>query len=102
MSEEGILAVEEKTHALRRLAVVSLALAAWRAEKGSYPDKLDALSPAVLKAVPQDPFTDKPLTYRRVGKGYVLYSVGPNMTDDGGIKDFEKGADDINLDVRPK
>ena len=104
MSEEGVLTVEEKAHALRRLAVVSLALAVWRAEEGGYPDKLDALSPTVLKAIPSDPFTDKPLIYRRAGEGYVFYSVGPNMTDDGGVGSSEekKGADDINLDDRPK
>jgi len=96
------LTVEEEVRAIHRMAVVSLALAVWRAEKGNYPDKVDALSPAVLKAIPADPFTDKPLIYRRAGEGYVLYSVGPNMTDDGGVKDSEKGADDVKLGVRPK
>ena len=103
LSPEGILTVEEQVHAFRRIAVVSLALAVWRAEKGSYPDKLDALSPAVLKALSPDPFTDKPLIYRRAGEGYVLYSVGPNMTDDGGVGSSEKkGADDFSLDARPE
>ena len=40
-------------------------------------------------------FTEKPLVYKRRGGGYVLYSVGANMKDDGGVEESEKGADDI-------
>ncbi len=73
---------------LRRLAEVTLALAAYRAEKGSLPDGLDALAPGYLPEIPDDLFVDKPLHYRREGEGYLLYSVGADMKDDGG--DAEK------------
>ena len=99
---ESRLAIEDRGRAFRRIAVVSLALAGWRAEKGSYPDRLDVLSPGWLKAVPQDPFTDKPLIYRRQGEGYVLYSVGANMIDEGGVSGLGVGADDINMDPDPE
>lgn len=82
-----------------RLAVVALGLAAYRAERGSYPAGLAALEPACLKAVPNDLFTEKPLRYSRVGKGFLLYSVGENMADDGG-KDRAAGGDDIVVRVK--
>ena len=68
------------------LAVVQLsaALAVYRAENGSYPEKLDALVPAVLPALPVDLFHGKSYIYRRDGEGYLLYSVGANGADDGG------------------
>ncbi len=77
------------------LARVALALAAFRAEKDEYPAMLSALAPDYMKAVPQDSFTNKPLIYKRDGKGYLLYSLGPNMTDDGGVEDEATGKDDI-------
>jgi len=66
------------------LSVVAMALAAYRAEKKAYPDKLSQLSPGYLKKVPDDLFVDKPFGYERTDKGYVLYSVGENMKFGGG------------------
>ena len=66
------------------LAKLALALAEFRGEKGTYPEKLAELVPAYLAAVPNDLFTDAPLKYRQEGKGFVLYSIGPNLVDDGG------------------
>ena len=39
---------------------------------------------AYLKAVPQDPFSGKPLVYRPQGTNWLLYSVGPDRVDNGG------------------
>ena len=77
-----------------RLTKVAVALAAWKAEKGEYPEKRGELVPEYLKKLPQDLFAEGALTYRRVGKGYLLHSVGRNMTDDGG-KSGGLGFDDI-------
>ena len=79
---------------------VSLALAAFRAEKGVYPQKLSELSPAYVKKVPADVFAERPLVYKRDGKGYLLHSVGPNMTDDGGKEFGSGGEDDIVVRVK--
>jgi hypothetical protein len=67
-----------------QMFVAALALQAWRAEHGGYPDTLEALVPDILKDVPADPFAGSPLRYRRDGETYVLYSVGPDGRDDGG------------------
>ena len=54
----------------------------------SWPDKLDGA------ALPADPFTGQPLKYRRLGDGCVVYSIGPNLLDDG-AKGRREGGDDI-------
>jgi hypothetical protein len=67
------------------LLAVTLALRAYRLEHGVYPDALSALVPRYLRSVPDDPFAlPGPLRYRRDGRNYLLYSVGPDGKDDGG------------------
>ena len=61
----------------------ALAVHRWRNAHGSYPDTLAQV--AAEEAVPLDPFSGQALIYRREGQGFVLYSVGPNQQDDGGV-----------------
>ena len=71
-------------------------LGAFRAEHDAYPDALDELSPDYLIEIPLDPFLDAPFHYQRTESGYQLYSVGNNMTDDGGrTKDSIPEGDDM-------
>lgn len=71
--------------AQNRLLMTAFALRAYKLDHGSYPSTLQALAPSYLRAVPVDPFTaGAPLIYRNTGKTYLLYSVGPDMKDDGG------------------
>jgi hypothetical protein len=63
---------------------VAFALAAYHADEGRYPAKLDELAPKYLAAVPGDLFSGKPLVYRPAAEGYLLYSVGVNGKDEGG------------------
>jgi hypothetical protein len=63
---------------------VAFALAAYRADKNRYPEKLADLAPKYLAAVPDDLFNGKPLIYKPSEKGYLFYSVGVNGKDDGG------------------
>ena len=72
--------------ASRRLAIVQVALAAFEAEAKRPAARLEELCPAWLPAPPLDPFSGHPLVYKRVGDQVLLYSVGPNRTDDGGRK----------------
>ncbi len=62
-----------------------LALRRWWIEKGEYPAALhDLVAAGYLKELPQDPFSDKPLVYRKTDGELILYSLGYNFTDDGG------------------
>ncbi len=65
--------------------VTVLALRQWRLEKNQYPPSLNELVVAgYLKDLPMDPFSDKPVIYRKIDDGFTLYSVGFDFTDDGG------------------
>jgi hypothetical protein len=77
------------------LVRVSLRLRLYFLEKGEFPERLD-----VLTDIPRDRFVDKPLIYRREGKGYVLYSVGPNGVDDGGLERSRARGREYDLVVR--
>lgn len=61
------------------------ALAAWRQERGKYPESLTELVPEYLPALPIDYGDRQPLRYRRLREHYLLYSIGNDGQDDGGI-----------------
>jgi hypothetical protein len=76
---------EVKTETQNGLLLVALALHAYRLEHGRYPATLVELTPDYLKKIPDDLFAlRKPLAYRIDGETYLLYSIGPDGTDDGG------------------
>lgn len=45
---------------------------------------LNDLTPGLLTAIPIDPFSGKAMRFARGAETYVVYSVGPNRTDEGG------------------
>jgi hypothetical protein len=78
------------------LLYVSLALRAFKLEKGHYPEKLAELTPSYIKKVPADPFGGgEPMRYRRTDKSYLLYSIGPDGKDDGGKQIDDKKAKNV-------
>jgi hypothetical protein len=66
-----------------RLARTALALRLHADTHGRLPDRLDALVPAFLPAVPTDPWTGRPLRYV-AGPPARVWSVGPDRVDDEG------------------
>ena len=75
-------ASERRQNAARRLLLTDLALRIYRLEHGEDPPDLDALVPSILKSVPIDPYSEKPLLYQKRGKDGTVYSVGPDRDDD--------------------
>ena len=73
-----------RAQALSRLAMVHLAAHAYWQDRGQRPDTLDGLVPDYLAEVPTDPFSGKPLRATMKDGQFVIYSVGPDRTDDGG------------------
>lgn len=65
-----------------------LALRAYHLETGALPDRLDALVPRYLDAVPVDDFGGQPLRYQPAER--LLYSVGQDLIDAGGAE-FDHG-----------
>lgn len=75
---------------LRRIAQMDCAITAleverYRLAEGRLPETLEALVPKFIEAVPIDPFDGKPLRYKRLEKGYTIYSIGEDGEDNGGV-----------------
>jgi len=65
---------------------------------GAYPGSLDVLRSKLKVDVPVDPMSGKDFVYKRQGDGFLLYSIGANMRDDGGKSvtyPYGKDPDDI-------
>jgi len=90
----------ERIEQVRRNLQVAFALAASQSDHGRYPANLNELSPKYLEKVPDDLFSGKALIYRLEEDGYLLYSVGPNGKDDGGISyEDQPPGDDIRVRI---
>jgi hypothetical protein len=71
--------------ALREATLTILAVLRYQKEKGKYPENLDELVQAgFLVKLPEDPYGPGPLTYKKTKDGFLLYSWGSNLKDDGG------------------
>jgi hypothetical protein len=68
-----------------RATQAGLSVESYRAEHGQLPDSL----PSNLT----DPYTGQPLRYKKLVKGYVVYSVGEDGVDNGGKEGFGPGTD---------
>ncbi|MFQ5491885.1 MAG: hypothetical protein ACE5GE_14295 [Phycisphaerae bacterium] len=102
-----------KFMAKRRLAATALAIRLFEVDHGHRPGRLAELVPDYLSSVPQDPFEPDggPIRYRPGGDDPMLYSVGVNGLDEGGVfarkpdgqVDWSKNRRDIlfHLNGRP-
>src|SRR5262249_28159011 len=79
--------------ASQRTLMAALSAERFRRDQGRWPTTLDELVPAYLPAVPADPYDDRPPRLRRTADGLVVYSVGPDRADDGGVIDRRKLAE---------
>ena len=76
---------------------VAVAAERFRLDTGRLPMLIDELVPTYLNMIPSDPFEGNPMRYAETGQGVVIYSVGENLADDGGVlrqsKDTQISAD---------
>lgn len=73
----GAMIKQVKCVAMLRVARAALAIERYRLANARLPDTLP-------DAAPLDPYTGQPLHYKKLAKGYVVYSVGEDGKDDGG------------------
>jgi hypothetical protein len=67
-------------------AFIACGLERYRLAHGQYPETLEALVPQFAEQIPHDNIGAQPLKYHRTADGqFVLYSVGWNEKDDGGV-----------------
>ena len=81
---------------------MALALASFRGENSRFPERLNELVPKYIAELPKDRFADVDYVYRQEGKGYILYSVGYNGKDDGGMEQGEDSPGDDFVIRTPK
>ena len=100
--------LEDHAKMIFEIETLAVALACFHAEHGRWPAELKELCPSLLKEIPADRFSTSPLIYRPSEKGYLLYSVGRNLRDDGGQgeprgsgKSSADRKDDIVAEVKP-
>jgi hypothetical protein len=75
-------------------ARIGIALERYRLAHGNYPDSLEALAPQDLDKIPHDIIGGQPLKYSRKPDGsFILYSIGWNGTDDGGVVVYKTDQD---------
>jgi hypothetical protein len=85
---EKVATAELRTLAYLRTAVAAVAAERYRLTHGKWPAALDDLvNERFMAAVPVDPFDGKPLRLVKNRMGITVYSVGPDLTDDGGTID---------------
>ena len=71
--------------ALIRCARLVVAVEQYRLAHGqALPARIEDIVPAQLDALPIDPFSGKPLRFVAEDHGYLAYSFGRNLRDDGG------------------
>lgn len=69
-----------------RAILTILASLRYKAEKGVFPDSLEELvSAGYLQELPSDPYSDRSLVYKKTGNDFILYSIGADFIDNGGI-----------------
>lgn len=80
-------------------AAAACAIERYRLVSGTVPEKLEALVPRYLAAVPRDVIDGQPLRYKRDGtEHYRIYSVGWNGTDDDGEVAMKSGRLNQEMD----
>jgi len=96
-----VIVRELSTQAQIKLAFTALAVERFRREHGLLPSELRELIPQFLEVVPTDPFDGAPLRYRRLPRGYIIYSVDADGHDDGGREtpEHRKAADKGSYDI---
>jgi hypothetical protein len=88
--------------ARHRVVLVALAMSRYRAANDHFPDKLEDLTPDWITAVPRDPFDGKPIRLKRTDAGLIVYSIGPDITDNGGTPfDSKKRIGDVTFTLSP-
>ncbi len=84
-----VLDIRAKAKSLTARAM--LAVERYWLKYNKLPESTTELVGDYLEAVPIDPFDGQPLRYKRLEKGYIVYSVGEDQEDNGGVEKLENG-----------
>ena len=91
---KGLSTLSEKMYKARcqvQATLAVLAILQYQKQQGRFPETLDVLvKDNLVNVIPIDPYSDKPLKYKKTDKGFILYSVGSDFIDDGGVPGFDE------------
>jgi hypothetical protein len=88
-------------HARTELLRLHYAIRAFQLAENRLPKSLAELAGRELQTIPPDPFSQHDFIYQAGKDRYLLYSVGPNGVDDGGVED-EQGQRNMDLLLEPR
>jgi len=96
----NVIELESRIRADEQALITTIAILRYNANSDGYPNALSQLvSAGYIKELPNDPFSDKPLVYKRTIQGFTLYSFGEDYDDDGGLHSKwgsgEEGGDQV-------
>ncbi len=86
-----------RIEALRRAALIAVAVEDYRSTHSGPPENLDQLTLTSAAESAKDPFTGQRMLYRVSPTNYVVYSVGSNLRDDGGSRN--RSSSGYQLDI---
>jgi hypothetical protein len=93
ISPESFFHLHYKTRAQTEALIAVLATLRYKIDTGRFPESLESLvSAGYLQELPNDPYSDGPLTYKLTRDNFTLYSVGDDFTDDGGVIEITETA----------
>ena len=88
--------IELRNIAELRTARTGLAVERYRLAAGKLPETLSDLVPTYFETVPKDPYDGNEIRYKKLKTGFVVYSIGEDLSDDGGK---ERTKESPNWDV---
>ncbi len=79
---DDIIIRNNVTNTKQEMVYIASAIRVYQSKNQKMPEKLENLVPDPLTTLPQDPFTSLTFNYFSQSTEVVLYSVGPDTTDD--------------------
>jgi hypothetical protein len=74
-----------RAQAIHAGAQIAIAMTRYRLDHGTLPNSPELLVPNYLDEIPLDPFDGKPMRLVHKNDQWIIYSVGPDGNDDGGV-----------------
>ena len=82
------------------ILTTAIAIKVYSKESGKTPGSLQEIVPKYLPEILIDPFDDfKPLKYKKTNMGWLVYSYGPDKTDDKANKIYDGSSKDKTGDI---
>ncbi|MHC5542371.1 hypothetical protein ACYOEI_29465 [Singulisphaera rosea] len=83
------------------ISVVMLAAECYRLAQGRWPESIPQIEEALSVKLPLDPFIPAPFRLKRTDDGLIIYSVGPDLRDNGGnLNNHKPNLLDIDFGYR--